>query len=480
MTFNLLAGKSNECSDAKGNLLIFSIREDKKLKSKIKNYSFRATTPVILVFLFFALFASALNAQQAPAKDINYALFNGRIIKDIVLVGNKHTRPEVIRRELLFKSGQIFSDTLLQKSKRRLENLWLFNRVEFIPFATSNKGDSVSVIVAVTERWYFFPFPVFEVQDRDWNKLTYGFGFAHTNFHGRNEKLIGSLQFGNRPGTKFSYLNPWIGDDLHLFTGFYFCTFRLNNYSYDFPEKHIYSVFHFGKYWTRDFMTEVSFMRDQISVNAENAHYMATESKRDVNYGLTLSTLMDYRDLYAYPSKGWYLNFQISKMGLFEPKLDYMRYYLDFRKYINIKPFILAGRIFTIQTQGKLPVYDRVYIGYKERIRGHFNEVFTGNHAFILGGAIRLPLLPVRYFTFDSQILPDVFTTNLKFGINVGAFIESGQVTHTRKQFALRKMVTGFGAGLHFLLPYVEVLRLDLAFDEKMNHQFIAEILMPF
>jgi hypothetical protein len=121
-----------------------------------------------------------------------------------------------------------------------------------------------------------------------------------------------------------------------------------------------------------------------------------------------------------------------------------------------------------------------VYIGYSERIRGHFNEVFTGNHALILGAAIRLPLLPIRYFTFDSQILPDVFTTNIKFGINVGAFIESGQVTHTRKQFALRKMVTGFGAGLHFLLPYVEVLRLDLAFDEKMNHQFIAEILMPF
>ena len=432
-----------------------------------------------VVFLLMLLTAAAW-AQQPAKPNVNLSSFNGKIIKDIVIVGNKHTEPEVIRRELLFKTGQPFNDVLIKKSKRRLENLWLFNRVEFIPFATSNRGDSVSVIVAVTERWYFFPFPVFEVQDRDWHKLTYGFGFAHTNFRGWNEKLVASLQFGNRPGIKFSYLNPWLAGNLHLFTGLYFRTYRLNNYSYDFPEKHVYSVVHFGKYWTRDFFTELSFTRDQISVDGKDAHYMATQSKRDVNYGLTLSSLMDYRDLYAYPSKGWYLNVQISKMGLFEPKLDYWRYYFDFRKYFNVKPFILAGRIFTIQTQGKLPVYDRVYIGYSERIRGHFNEVFAGNQAVILGAAVRMPLIPVRYFTFKSLLLPDVFTTNVKFGVNVGAFVESGQVTQTRRQFALRKMVTGYGVGLHFLLPYVEVLRLDLAFDEKWHHQFIVEILMPF
>lgn len=433
-----------------------------------------------LLFVFFLVLLATTAWAQKQSADINFALFNGRIIKNIVIIGNKRTAPEVIRRELLFKDGQPFNDVLIKKSKRRLENLWLFNRVEFIPFATSNKGDSVSVIVAVTERWYFFPFPVFEVQDRDWNKITYGFGFAHTNFRGWNEKLIASLQFGNRPGIKFSYLNPWLGGDLHLFTGLYFRTYRLNNYSYDFPERHVYSVVHFGKYWTRDFFTELSFTRDQISVNSNDAHYMATNSKRDVNYGITLSSLMDYRDLYAYPSKGWYLNVQISKMGLFEPKLDYWRYYFDFRKYFNVKPFILAGRIFTVQTQGKLPVYDRVYIGYSERIRGHFNEVFAGNQAIILGAAIRVPVIPIRYFTFNSLLLPDVFTTNIKFGVNVGIFVESGQVTQTRKQFAVRKMVTGFGAGVHFLLPYVEVLRMDLAFDEKWHHQFIVEILMPF
>lgn len=431
---------------------------------------------VLFVSIFILLTSGFLSAQNA----VDLSLFNGRIIKDIVIMGNKHTARKVIRRELLFAPGQVFKDSLIKESKRRLENLWLFNRIEFIPFADTVNGDSVTVLVAVTERWYFFPYPVFTVEDRDWHKLTYGFGFAHLNFRGLDEKLQASLHFGNRPGIKFSYLNPWIGEDLHLFAGLYFRTYRLKNYAFGFPEHHTYSVLHFGKYWTHDFMTEIMLLRDRISVDKEDAHFMATGTTKDVNYGVSFVSLMDYRDLYAYPTKGWYLKMSVSKMGFFEPKLNYTQYLLDARKYVRLKSFILAGRIYTLQTQGTLPVYDRVYIGYTERIRGHFNEVFQGNHALFLGAAIRLPVIKVRYFSYDSPILPDILTKDLKFGLNVGVFAEAGQVTEKRSQFAVKNLVKGFGAGLHFLLPYVEVLRFDVAFNEQLHHQFIMEVLMPF
>ncbi|NOX87535.1 MAG: BamA/TamA family outer membrane protein [Calditrichaeota bacterium] len=427
---------------------------------------------------FFVLIVVTAFLSPAKARNpVDWSYFNGKRIKDIIVVGNKHTEKEVLLRELLIKPGQTLQDSLLQRSMQRLENLWLFNRIEFLPFST---GDSVSIIISVTERWYFFPYPVFDVEDRDWKKITYGFGFAHLNFRGWNEKLQASTHFGNRPGLKFAYFNPWIGRDLHLFTGLYFRTFRLNNYLYDFPEHHIYGVIHLGKYWTRDFWTELMLIRDQITVDDKNVHYMETGNKTDVNYGIRLYNTFDYRDIYAYPSKGWYLKLGIFKMGLFLPKIDYTQYLLDFRKYFFLKPFILAGRIYTLQSYGKLPVYDRVFIGYKERIRGHFNEVFEGNHALILGAALRLPIIPVRYFSFGSKRLPDFMTKDLKFGLNAGIFVESGQVWKKHKNFAIRKMVSGYGAGLHILLPYVEVLRLDLAFNEKGKSQFIAEILMPF
>ena len=449
-----------------------------KLLSSLPKHALTRPAYFLLIALIFAPFTgrATLHAQT----DIDLKLFNGRIIKDIAIIGNKHTKRKVIQRELLFGTGQVFNDSLVLQSKKRLENLWLFNRVEFIPFIEKANDDSVSIIISVTERWYFFPYPVFEVQDRDWNKLTYGFGFAHLNFRGLNQKLQTSVQFGNRRGFKFTYLNPWIGDQAHLFAGVYLRTYELDNYSYDFPEYHFYSVLHFGKYWTHDFMSEIFFLRDHIHVNKEDAHYLASGTQTDVKYGLGIKTLVDHRDLYAYPTKGWYLNFTASKIGFFEPGLDYTQYVLDARKYIPLKPFILAGRIYTVQTQGHLPVYDRVYFGYTERIRGHFAEVYQGSQLLFLGAAVRMPLIKVHYFSFNSPFLPDVFTQNLKFGLNVGLFAEAGQVTDRREQFAISHFIKGFGAGLHFLLPYVEVLRFDIAFDEQLQHQFILEILMPF
>ncbi len=431
-------------------------------------------TPIRIFLLITLVFFQFLLAQQSQ---IDLARFNGKIIKDIFVVGNKQTRPEVILREMQLKEGDVFQDSLLMRSKQRIENLWLFNRVEMLPFA---QNDSVSIIVSVTERWYFFPYPVLYIVDRDWNKLTYGFGFAHLNFRGWNEKLQSSIHFGNRPGVKFSYENPWVGKDLHLYTRVYFRKFRMDNYKYDFPEYHLLSVIHLGKYWTRDFSTIVMFSRDQIRVDPENVPYMESGKEEDTNYGIRLINTFDYRDLYAYPSKGWFLRLGIYKMGLFLPKIDYTQYLLDFRKYVSFHSFILASRLYTLQSYGNAPVYDQVFLGFEERIRGHFNEVYNGKYAMVVGLALRHPIIPLRYFSYHSERLPEFLTQNLKFGLNAGIFIESGQVWNQHKNFSLRNMITGYGVGLHFLLPYIEVLRFDYAFNEQGRGEFIVEILMPF
>ena len=413
-----------------------------------------------------------------PGQDqINPAIFNGKIVKDIFIIGNKQTRPEVILREMQIKEGQVFQDSLLIRSKQRLENLWLFNRVELLPYSNS---DSVSIIVSVTERWYLFPYPIFYIVDRDWNKITYGFGFAHLNFRGWNEKLQASIHFGNRPGIKFVYENPWVGENLHLYTRAYFRTFRMDNYKYDFPEYHTLGVIHLGKYWNRDFSTILILSRDQIRVDQENVRYMESGKKQDVNYGIRLINTFDYRDLYAYPSKGWFLRLGIYKMGLFLPGIDYTQYLFDFRKYFSFKKFILAGRIYTLQSYGNAPVYDQVFLGFEERIRGHFNETYNGRYAMVMGLALRHPLIPLRYFSYKSRWLPEFFTKDLKFGLNAGIFIESGQVWNKHKNFSFRNQITGYGMGLHFLLPYIEVLRFDYAFNEQGRGEFIVEALMPF
>lgn len=421
---------------------------------------------VIWILLIFFIIVRA----QMPSAE-------SRPLKSIIIKGNKHTNKEVILRELLFSEGDVVTDSMITVSKKRLENLWLFNRVEIYVLPDDKE---ISLLISVTERLFVFPFPIFTLNDRDWNKITYGFGAAHTNFRGWNEKVFGQLFFGNRPGYGFSYSNPWINRDLHLMAGVYLLKYSTGNHSYAFDERHFFTSFAFGKYWNRNFYSKFSLYRDAIAVSENEAPRMQTGTKEDVNYGLVFSTVYDMRDLYAYPSKGFYAKIMFKKSGFFEKAIDYTQYGFDFFKYFNWKGIILAIRLSTLQSLGTLPVYDRVYLGYSNRIRGHFNEVIEGRHFFMAGQALRFPLIKTRYYSVPSFLLPSSSTKNLKFGLNGGFFAERGIVWSRREQFASKNFIHGFGMGLHFLLPYIEVLRLDLAFDEKFRHEYIMEILMPF
>ena len=400
-----------------------------------------------------------------------------RPVKSIIIKGNSNTNKEVILRELLFAEGDAVTDSMITVSRKRLENLWLFNRVEIFVLPD---GDSISLLISVTERLFIFPFPIFTLDDRDWNKITYGLGVAHTNFRGWNEKVFGQLFFGNRPGYGISYTNPWINRELHLTAGIFILKYSTGNHSYNFDEKHFYTAFSIGKYWNRDFYSKISLYRDAIGVSKTAAPLLQSGSTKDVNYGFIFSSVYDRRDLYAYPTKGFYAKILFKKSGLFDKSIDYSQYGFDFFKYFNWKGIILAGRLSTLQSLGTLPVYDRVYFGYSNRIRGHFNEVIEGRHLFMSGLALRFPLIKTRYYSVPSFLLPSSSTKNLKFGLNGGFFAERGIVWSRREQFASKNFINGFGLGLHFLLPYIEVLRLDLAFDEQFKHEYILEILMPF
>ena len=432
---------------------------------------------VILITTFFSF--TCLNAQG----------FDDKPISNIIIVGNDNTDSDIIERELLFSIGDIVSDSILQESKKRIENLWLFNRVEFYPLPDGNK---IGLLISVTERLYIFPYPEFTLEDRDWKKVTWGVGLAHENFRGRNEKVYAALLFGNRPGYSFSYSNPWVNRDWHIITGFY-----INKYSKDsreifyyngdssyINENHLYSSISLGKYWTRNFYNRLYFSRDAITVKDDFAYAMQNKKRTDIVYSITLNTVYDNRDLYAYPTRGWVFLLRMVKSGFFMDNIDYAKFKIDIRKYLSWKKWIFAGRMSTEQSVGTLPFYDKVYLGFDERVRGHFHEIHSGRHNFVSVFEIRRPILSTKYFDFFSDLFPGTSTKDLKFGINAGLFAETGIAWNKQKEFNsindIDNLISGFGAGIHIILPYIEVLRIDFAFDEKYNYETILEIGMAF
>lgn len=423
--------------------------------------------------ILFLLFSISLFAHD----------FNNKIITAILIFGNDDTHEDVIKRELLLKPGDVFNDSLRVLSEKRVRNLFLFNHVEIIPVPDNQ---NVSLLVNVTERFYLYPFPEFKIEDRDWDKLTYGFGLAHLNFRGRNEKLIGKVVFGYRPGFQLEYFNPWIGHKNRYTSDIIISKFSTRHKTLALDEEHVTASWVVGRYWSRYFSTTAGINFDDVQVPEKWKSAMLSLKKQETIVGLNFSLSYDDRDLIAYPSIGWYTRFTYFKNGFFEPKIDYSRFIFDLRRYHTFGKITLAGRIYSSLTKGNLPLYRQSYFGFRERIRGHFSEVRgPARHSFLTNIEIRFPILPINLFNLPSAFMPPSSTQNLEFGINGALFYDSGVVWSDKNQLAqgikktpfnINNFLTGFGFGLHFRLPYVEVARLEMGFDKNLDPEIIFEI----
>ena len=401
-----------------------------------------------------------------------------RKISGIIVSGNERTKEVVIKRELLFGIGDAPSDSLLEFSKNRLLALGLFSRVEFYYLPAAN---GVDLLILVHEQLQFFPYPIFDVADRDWNKITFGAGIAHVNVMGLNHKLNATLAFGYNAGYSFNYKIPWLGLKEHLYLNLVAKKFRARNRAVNFDEHHLKFSTSLGKFWTRYFYTIIVPFYDRINVDAVNAHYMSSATDVDNLGGISLGVGYDTRDLAYYPSRGLRTMAVVVRNGLFVDYLDYWKYQLDLRRYYTFSGITVAGRISTTQSIGELPIYDRVYLGYGERVRGHFYEVYEGRHNVIGQLEFRFTLMHIKYYALPAPaFIPSYLMRNLKFGLNGAFFVETGEVWTKPEELKFKRLISGFGVSLIARVPYAEILRLDFAFDKKFNTQLIFEIGMAF
>jgi len=74
--------------------------------------------------------------------DITYRIDEGQraYVERITITGNTRTKDKVIRREVLIAPGDVFNTVRVETSKKRLENLGYFSRVETFPVDTGVEG----------------------------------------------------------------------------------------------------------------------------------------------------------------------------------------------------------------------------------------------------------------------------------------------------------------------------------------------------
>jgi outer membrane protein assembly factor BamA len=152
------------------------------------------------------------------------------MVRHIVLVGNKKTRPYIILRELPFQVGDRLPvaqlGNYLQKAHDRLMNIFLF--IDIVPGIMGWKDGAVDIVLDVRERWYIFPIPYLKIIDRNFNqwwveedhslqRVDYGVHFSWYNITGRNDKMHVYLESGYNRLVSLAYESPYLDRGLRQF-----------------------------------------------------------------------------------------------------------------------------------------------------------------------------------------------------------------------------------------------------------------------
>ena len=153
-----------------------------------------------------------------------FSLKAQKTISSILINGNNKTKKEIILRELELKTDSAYSQDELKvkilKSKNNLTNLKLFN---FVDIKSIEKNQNIEIQINVIEKWYIWPYPIFELSDRNFNtwweefsennysdfsRINYGFFFNWENFRGRNELLKVKIRTGFKRTLFNIFSNP--------------------------------------------------------------------------------------------------------------------------------------------------------------------------------------------------------------------------------------------------------------------------------
>jgi outer membrane protein assembly factor BamA len=423
-------------------------------------------------------------------------------VERISIEGNKVTKRSIVLRELLVKEGDTLYRTPLELSnllltcRNNLANTSLFT-VAFVTYETLH--DSViEVKVKVGERLYTWPNPIFELADRNFNawwqtknfaRTNYGFYIIRYNFRGRNETLSLNLQWGFTKNVSLSYSVPYISKKKSLGMGFN-AKFSENNeiflktdlnkiVFYKNREQAIRKVFQVGLrfsyrkgiYTTHRLGLTYNTVWVADTVVKRNPEYLGNASTQKDFINLEYQFDLDYRNVRAYPLKGYYFGYVI---GTYQSGIqsDFNTTYIvsAYNKYIQLADrfYAAAGVKAKFSSPGTQAYFNQRALGYgNDLVRGYAYYVVDGQHYGLLKSTLKYELIrphivKVKYIPFEK------FNT-VPMALYINIFADGGYVrdNYTFKNNPINNTIlTGYGIGLDYVTYYDVVFRMEYSINK--------------
>lgn len=424
------------------------------------------------------------------------------IIGSITLAGNKVTKPHIILRELTFKENDTIKRTDLvkeiEKSKENLLNTSLFN---FVTIDTAQApGGRTNIAITVTERWYTWPVPIFEIAERNFNtwwetrnfsKANYGFYLVRDNFRGRKESLSFKFRFGYSEQFGISYSVPYLNKKQSHGLGMGVSYTRTHEIPYKTINNKLLYFKNPDKYIRTDFSSRITYSYRQGHYNthlAELRYYSGaiddTVLTRTTDYFLANETNMkyltaiyefrrDFRDSKVYPLKGYYFSLDVVKMGLGllkNEQLDIFSLEGTIKRYWPLphRLYLASSVKGKVSTGTRQPYSVQRALGYSDYVRAYEYYVIDGQSYGLLKTSLRYELIKPR--TQQIPYLRLEKFNKFHYAMYVGVFSDLGYVDDDiNYQFndLANTLLFGTGVGMDFVTYYDTIFRLEYSFNKR-------------
>jgi outer membrane protein insertion porin family len=400
--------------------------------------------------------------------DVHYNIEEGSrsFVNRVNIEGNTRTKDKVIRREVLVAPGDVFNTVRVDTTKKRLENLGYFAKVETYPEETDIPGRKDLTILVQEKRTGSLSFGGgFSTVDKlvGFAELTQG-NFDLLNwpsFTGGGQKFRLRIQYGTeRKDFILTITEPYFLDRRLSLSGQAFYN-EANYLSADYDQRNYGFLFELRKPINSYMYGTLGYTLQDIeifNVASSAPDFIQSQKGTFTESKVYSSVVFDSRDNPLLSHRGRRITFSPSIAGGFLGG-DTQIYGLDLEgsQYFSLPKdtiLLLNGEIATVSQWGngnEVPIFERLYLGGSNNLRGFpFREVGPQEQGEPTGG--------------QSMARATVEWT---FPIIVKArgaiFYDTGFVNSDAWSFGFNHLASDIGVGLRLDLP-IGPLRLDYGY----------------
>ncbi len=401
--------------------------------------------------------------------DVHYTIEEGArsFANRVNIEGNTRTKDKVIRREVLVAPGDVFNTVRVDTTKKRLENLGYFAKVETYPEDTDIPGRKDLTILVQEKRTGSLSFGGgFSTVDKlvGFAELTQGnFDlFNWPSFTGGGQKFRLRVQYGTeRKDFILAITEPYFLDRRLSLSGQVFyneanylsAQYNQRNYGVSFELRKPINAYMYGTlgYILQDV--------DIFDVDPSSSEFIQSQKGSSVESKLLSSLVFDSRDSAILSRRGQRITFSpVIAGGFLGGDTQIYAFDLEGSQYFHLPKdtiLLINGEISTVSQWGsanQVPIYERLFLGGSNNLRGFpYREVGPQDEN---GEPVGGQSMARATFEWTFPIIEKA---------RGAVFYDMGFVNSSAWSFGFNHMASDIGIGLRLDLP-IGPLRLDYGY----------------